>query len=55
MPVDGEVFQGRSTVTIEHLTGEAKPLERKVGDRVPGGARNLDGMLVVKVRIFISS
>eukprot|EP00268_Persea_americana_P009364 TRINITY_DN1375_c0_g1_i1.p1 TRINITY_DN1375_c0_g1~~TRINITY_DN1375_c0_g1_i1.p1 ORF type:complete len:754 (+),score=157.76 TRINITY_DN1375_c0_g1_i1:331-2592(+) len=48
VPVDGEVFQGRSTVTIEHLTGEAKPLERKVGDRVPGGARNLDGMMVVK-------
>ncbi|XP_043707892.1 probable cadmium/zinc-transporting ATPase HMA1, chloroplastic [Telopea speciosissima] len=48
VPVDGEVFHGRSTITVEHLTGEAKPLETKVGDRVPGGARNLDGMMVVK-------
>ncbi|PIA56645.1 hypothetical protein AQUCO_00700777v1 [Aquilegia coerulea] len=48
VPVDGEVYQGRSTITIEHLTGEAKPLERKVGNRIPGGARNLDGMMIVK-------
>ena len=49
MPVDGEVIQGASTVTIEHLTGESKPLERKVGDTIPGGARNLEGILIVKV------
>ncbi|KAL5714064.1 hypothetical protein ACHQM5_016076 [Ranunculus cassubicifolius] len=48
VPVDGDVSQGRSTITIEHLTGEAKPLERKVGDRIPGGARNLDGMMIVR-------
>lgn len=51
--MDGEVFQGASTVTIEHLTGEAKPLERKVGDAIPGGARNLEGMMIIKVCIFI--
>ena len=49
--MDVEVYQGASTVTIEHLTGETKPLERKVGDRIPGGARNLEGMMVVKVRL----
>ncbi|XP_038971968.1 probable cadmium/zinc-transporting ATPase HMA1, chloroplastic isoform X2 [Phoenix dactylifera] len=48
VPVDGEVFQGSSTITIEHLTGETKPLERKVGDSIPGGARNLEGMMIVK-------
>lgn len=48
VPVDGEVWQGRSTVTVEHLTGEAEPIEKKVGDSVPGGARNLDGMLIIK-------
>ncbi|GAB2231750.1 hypothetical protein Drorol1_Dr00010762 [Drosera rotundifolia] len=48
VPVDCEVSQGRSTVTIEHLTGEVKPMERSVGDNIPGGARNLDGMLIVK-------
>ncbi|KAJ3695561.1 hypothetical protein LUZ60_000938 [Juncus effusus] len=49
VPVDGEVYQGSSTVTIEHLTGETKPMERKVGDSIPGGARNLEGMMIVKV------
>lgn len=48
VPVDCEVFQGSATVTIEHLTGEIKPLEITVGDRVPGGARNLDGRIIVK-------
>ncbi|XP_019434684.1 PREDICTED: probable cadmium/zinc-transporting ATPase HMA1, chloroplastic isoform X1 [Lupinus angustifolius] len=49
VPVDCEVFQGGATITIEHLTGEVKPLEAKVGDRIPGGARNLDGRIIVKV------
>ncbi|KAI3921266.1 hypothetical protein MKW92_007361 [Papaver armeniacum] len=48
VPVDGKVSQGRSTITVEHLTGEAEPVEMKVGDRIPGGARNLDGMMIVK-------
>uniref|UniRef100_A0A7N0T521 P-type ATPase A domain-containing protein n=1 Tax=Kalanchoe fedtschenkoi TaxID=63787 RepID=A0A7N0T521_KALFE len=49
VPVDCEVWQGRSTITTEHLTGEVKPTEIKVGDRIPGGAKNLeDGMMIVK-------
>ncbi|KAJ9670620.1 hypothetical protein PVL29_026896 [Vitis rotundifolia] len=48
VPVDCEVFQGRSTITIEHLTGEMKPVERTVGERIPGGAHNLSGMMIVK-------
>lgn len=43
------MLQGSATVTTEHLTGEVKPLEAKVGDRIPGGARNLDGRIIVKV------
>ncbi|XWS33558.1 hypothetical protein CRYUN_Cryun22dG0093500 [Craigia yunnanensis] len=35
VPVDCEVFQGSATITIEHLTGEIKPLEAKVGNRIP--------------------
>ncbi|XP_057481857.1 probable cadmium/zinc-transporting ATPase HMA1, chloroplastic [Actinidia eriantha] len=50
VPVDCEVFQGRSTITIEHLTGEVKPVDRKVGDSIPGGARNLDGMMILKAK-----
>lgn len=48
VPVDCEVCQGRSTITTEHLTGEVKPVERKVEDRIPGGAKNLEGMMIVK-------
>ncbi|EPS71968.1 hypothetical protein M569_02788, partial [Genlisea aurea] len=50
VPVDCEVFLGRSTITIEHLTGEVAPLEKGVGDSIPGGARNLDGMMIVKTK-----
>ncbi|XP_073149726.1 probable cadmium/zinc-transporting ATPase HMA1, chloroplastic isoform X2 [Henckelia pumila] len=50
VPVDCEVFLGRSTITIEHLTGEVTPVEKKVGDSIPGGARNLDGMMIVKAK-----
>lgn len=53
MPVDCEVFRGRSTITVEHLTGEVKPVERIVGDSIPGGARNLDGMLILKVHDLV--
>ncbi|XP_022843734.1 probable cadmium/zinc-transporting ATPase HMA1, chloroplastic [Olea europaea var. sylvestris] len=48
VPVDCEVFHGRSTITIEHLTGEVKPIEKKFGENIPGGARNVDGMMIVK-------
>ncbi|CAN0863902.1 Probable cadmium/zinc-transporting ATPase HMA1, chloroplastic [Linum grandiflorum] len=48
VPVDCQIFQGTATITIEHLTGEAKPIEAKVGDGIPGGARNLDGRIIVK-------
>nr|KYP74012.1 hypothetical protein KK1_006680 [Cajanus cajan] len=50
VPVDCDVYQGSATITIEHLTGEVKPLEAKVGDRIPGGARNLDGRIILKVK-----
>ncbi|KAL2650473.1 hypothetical protein R1flu_018601 [Riccia fluitans] len=48
VPVDGEVWQGRAKVTVEHLTGEAQPVEKRVGDTLPGGARSLDGVMIVK-------
>lgn len=51
--MDCEVFQGSSTVTVEHLTGEVKPVGKKIGDSIPGGARNLDGMMIVKVCLCI--
>ncbi len=47
--MDGEVWKGKATVNVEHLTGEATPIEKQVGDSIPGGARNLDGLMIVKV------
>lgn len=49
--MDFQVYEGNATITIEHLTGEVKPLEAKAGDKVLGGARNLDGRIIVKVYI----
>eukprot|EP00850_Spirogloea_muscicola_P014894 SM000110S18901 [mRNA] locus=s110:246472:250725:+ [translate_table: standard] len=48
VPVDGEVCRGRSMVVVEHLTGESRPQQKQVGDPIPGGARNVDGLLVIK-------
>lgn len=48
VPVDGDVYEGKATVSVEHLTGEATPLEKHPGDTIPGGARNLDGLMIVK-------
>jgi Cd2+/Zn2+-exporting ATPase len=36
-------------VTVEHLTGESQPVEKGVGADIPGGARSIDGVVVIKV------
>jgi P-type Cu+ transporter len=48
IPVDGRVVEGESTVDESLLTGESKPLSKRVGDRVLGGAVNHDGFLRVE-------
>ena len=49
IPLDGVVIQGSSFVNLSHLTGESVPLAKGIGDKVPAGARNLDGALTLKV------
>jgi high-affinity K+ transport system ATPase subunit B len=49
VPVDGDVYEGKATVTVEHLTGESTPVEKQAGDAIPGGARNLD----LRLRFFV--
>ena len=39
---------GSALVSIQHITGEALPISKRVGDEVPAGAVNSDGALVVK-------
>jgi Cu2+-exporting ATPase len=50
VPVDGIVIEGKSSVNESMLTGESKPVSRKPGDTVTGGAINGEGSLVVEVK-----
>ena len=42
------VVHGSALVSIQHITGEALPISKRVGDEVPAGAVNSDGALVVR-------
>lgn len=48
-PADGAVEGGESRVDQSLLTGESKPLLRRVGDGVIAGSHNLTGVLQVRV------
>lgn len=48
-PVDGVVVTGRALVDEQMVTGESRPVERTVGDRVASGTLNLDGDLRIEV------
>jgi len=49
IPADGIVIEGESFVNEALLTGESKPIHKKKGDKVIGGAINGDGILKVKI------
>lgn len=49
VPLDGIVIEGISSVNLVHLTGENLPVTKQVNDTVPAGARNMEGVLTVKV------
>ena len=49
IPVDGIVTEGESSVNESMVTGESKPIVKKIGDKVIGGTINQDGSLTVKV------
>lgn len=49
IPVDGKVVDGESSVSEAMLTGESRPIGKKKGDDVVGGALNQDGSLTVEV------
>jgi len=49
VPLDGEVIEGSSSLDLSHLTGENLPVSKGVGDQVEAGARNVDGVLTVRV------
>ncbi len=50
VPADGEISEGSSSMNESMLTGESKPVEKRPGDLVIGGAVNGDGSLTVEVK-----
>ncbi len=50
IPVDGEVVDGESSVNEAMLTGESKPVEKRVGAKLIGGAINGEGALTAEVQ-----
>jgi P-type Cu+ transporter len=50
IPVDGVVLAGTSDVDESLMTGESRPVAKRAGDAVVGGAINGDGLLRVEVR-----
>jgi Cu2+-exporting ATPase len=49
IPVDGVVVEGETFVNEAMLTGESKPVTKKTGDKVIGGAINGEGSIKVEV------
>ena len=50
IPADGVVSQGSSYVNVSALTGESKPVSKKVDDTVIGGSINGSGALTITVQ-----
>uniref|UniRef100_A0A1D1XR43 P-type Cu(+) transporter n=1 Tax=Anthurium amnicola TaxID=1678845 RepID=A0A1D1XR43_9ARAE len=49
VPVDGVVIRGQSHVNESMITGEARPIAKRPGDKVIGGTVNENGCILVKV------
>ena len=49
IPIDGIVIDGESSANESMVTGESRPIGKKIGDKVIGGAINQDGSLMIKV------
>ncbi|MGA7075523.1 MAG: heavy metal translocating P-type ATPase, partial [Halobacteriota archaeon] len=50
VPADGEVIDGETSVNESMLTGESKPVTKKTGAPVIGGAINGEGAITVEVK-----
>ncbi len=49
IPIDGVVVEGESSLNEAMITGESKPVSKKVGSNVIGGTLNMEGALRIKV------
>lgn len=50
VPVDGEVFEGLSSIDESMITGEPIPVEKRTGDAVVGATVNGTGSLIIEAR-----
>ena len=50
IPADGSVIEGETSVNEAMLTGESRPVSKKSGDSVIGGAINGEGSITVEVK-----
>ena len=50
VPADGIIIRGESRVNEALVTGESKPIEKKLGDEVIGGSTNGGGVLYVEIK-----
>ncbi|XP_073001088.1 copper-transporting ATPase HMA4-like isoform X2 [Typha latifolia] len=48
VPVDGIVIKGQSHVNESMITGEARPIAKRLGDKVIGGTVNENGCILVR-------
>ena len=49
IPADGRVLEGASSANESLLTGESRPVSKRIGDPVTAGAVNADSPLVVQI------
>ncbi|MFW9852368.1 MAG: cation transporter, partial [Candidatus Thorarchaeota archaeon] len=49
VPIDGKIDWGKTYVDQSPITGESKPLFKKVGDSVYSGSVIIDGYLIIRV------
>lgn len=50
IPADGIVLEGGTSVNEAMLTGESKPVSKKIGDTVIGGAINGEGSITIEIK-----
>lgn len=50
IPADGDVIEGETSVNEAMLTGESKPVSKKPGAKVIGGAINGEGSITVEIK-----
>lgn len=48
VPVDGQIVEGGTNLDESMMTGEARPVDKREGDRVTGGTVNLGGAFTMR-------